>query len=237
MKATPSGNSNRTRAHRVARSLVMAAALVIPALAQAQAQPQAQAPKIANLQQAGKLLDHPDPMVRGSAVAWLALHGNEHDAPLVAPRLRDDNPDVRTLSEQAMWRMWNRSGDREVDKLQAIGSRQIGEGEFAKAIATFTEVIRRKPDFAEGWNKRATVYFMAGELKKSLADCDEVVKRNVLHFGALSGYGQIYFQLGEYEKALEYFRRALEVNPNMDGVQNNIRGLERLIEVKQRNST
>ena len=81
--------------------------------------------------------------------------------------------------------------------------------QFKAAIATFSEVIRRKPAFAEGWNKRATVLFLAGELRKSLADCDEVMKRNPNHFGALAGYGQIYFQLEQYEKAIEYWKRAL----------------------------
>jgi tetratricopeptide (TPR) repeat protein len=55
-----------------------------------------------------------------------------------------------------------------------------------------------------------------GELKRSLADCDEVMKRNPNHFGALAGYGQIYFQLEQYEKAIEYWKRALRVNPNME---------------------
>ena len=102
-------------------------------------------------------------------------------------------------------------------------------GRHREAIAAFSEVIRRKPAFAEGWNKRATVHYMAGNFKRSLSDCDEVVKRNPYHFGALSGYGQIYFQLEQYDKALEYWRRALEVNPNMPGVEFNIQGVEALL--------
>ena len=71
--------------------------------------------------------------------------------------------------------------------------------------------------------------FLAGELKKSLADCDEVMKRNPNHFGALAGYGQIYFQLEQYEKAIEYWKRALKVNPNMDGVEKGIKSAEELL--------
>ena len=77
------------------------------------------------------------------------------------------------------------------------------------------------------------MYYLAGDFKRSLADCDEVVKRNPNHFGALSGYGQIYFQLEEYEKAIEYWRRALEVNPNMPGVEINIEGAEQLLKEKR----
>ena len=58
-------------------------------------------------------------------------------------------------------------------------------------------------------------------------------QRNPLHFGALSGYGQIHFQLGDYEKALLYWRRALEVNPNMPGVEANIGGIEELLKEKK----
>jgi tetratricopeptide (TPR) repeat protein len=82
------------------------------------------------------------------------------------------------------------------------------------------------PEFAEGWNKRATVYFLVGDFERSLRDCDEVIKRNPHHFGALAGYGQIYMQLDDYERAIEYFKRALAVNPNLDGVELQVRVLE-----------
>ena len=67
----------------------------------------------------------------------------------------------------------------------------------------------------------------------SLADCHEVMKRNPKHFGALSGYGQIYFRLEQYDKAIEYWRRALAVNPNMPGVEINIQGAEELLKEKR----
>jgi tetratricopeptide (TPR) repeat protein len=70
----------------------------------------------------------------------------------------------------------------------------------------------------------------------SLTDCAEVLKRNPLHFGALSGYGQIYFRLERYEKAIEYWRRALRVNPNMPGVQLNIEAVQRLLQEKKARS-
>ena len=81
---------------------------------------------------------------------------------------------------------------------------------------------RCRPEFAEGWNKRATAYYLMGDLDQSLHDCDEVIRRNPNHFGALSGYGLIYVQRGELERALEYFERALAINPNMQGVQQSI---------------
>jgi tetratricopeptide (TPR) repeat protein len=68
-----------------------------------------------------------------------------------------------------------------------------------------------------------------GDDEKSLRDCDEVMKRNPEHFGALAGYGQIYLRLDQPERALTYFRRALRINPNLDGVRQVIPELEQLL--------
>ena len=129
-----------------------------------------------------------------------------------------------------------RSGDPAVDRLMAEGIERMQAGELAAAIAAFSEIIRRRPAFAEGWNKRATAYYLAGDYRRSLSDCDEVMKRNPRHFGALSGYGQIYFRLEQYDKAIEYWRRALEVNPNMAGVESNIEGVEELLKERKARS-
>lgn len=175
---------------------------------------------------------------RAEAVTWLANHGSMKDAPLLEARLREDeSPFVRGFAEQGLWLLWGRSGDPAIDRLMARGVDEMQAGSHRKAIATFTEVIRRRPDFAEGWNKRATVLYLAGEHRRSLADCDEVIRRNPGHFGALAGYGQIWFALEEYEKALAAWKRALEVNPNMVGVEMNIKGVEAILRKKRGRST
>jgi tetratricopeptide (TPR) repeat protein len=151
------------------------------------------------------------------------------DVPALLARLRDPDEDVRGIAERAIWVIWSRSGDAQTDALFLEGVVQMNAGELQAGIATFSRVIERAPGFAEGWNKRATLYFLAGDFARSLKDCDEVLKRNPDHFGVLAGYGQIYTQLGDYEKALAYFRRALAVNPNLDGVEFQVRLLEHLI--------
>ena len=170
---------------------------------------------------------------RAEALLWLAEHGRMADQPLLLARLRDAEPLVRGLAEQALWRLWSRSGEAALDRLLAAGIEQMRAERHQEAIATFSEVIRRKPAFAEGWNKRATAYYFAGDYRRSLRDCDEVMKRNPFHFGALSGYGQIYFQLEQHDKALAYWRRALEVNPNMPGVERSIQEVEELLKQKR----
>jgi tetratricopeptide (TPR) repeat protein len=177
-------------------------------------------------------LKHSDPAARAEAVAWLAENGRMADQPLLLERLRDADEDVRGIAEQGLWLLC--SGDPAIDRALAEGSARMAAGQLPEAIAIFSEVIRRRPAFAEGWNKRATAYFLAGDFERSLADCGEVVRRNPAHFGALSGYGQIYFQLEQYDKALHYWRRALEVNPNMQGVESNIEETEELLEERRR---
>ncbi len=202
------------------------AALVSAAAPQAFPAPQTRAEALA-------ALEDPQTERRAEAVVWLANHGRMEDQPLLLKRLRDESPFVRGFAEQGLWLLWSRSGEDEIDHLMARGVDEMQSGRHREAVATFSEVIRRKPEFAEGWNKRATVHYLAGEYRKSLADCDEVMKRNPFHFGALSGYGQIYFRLEDYDQALRWWRRALEVNPNMTGVEINIKGTEELVRKKR----
>jgi tetratricopeptide (TPR) repeat protein len=144
------------------------------------------------------------------------------DAGALIEHLRDEDADVRALAERAVWQVWARSGDPEVDDLLQRGIRHMENGQMGQAVDAFTRVIDLRPDFAEGWNKRATAYYLIGDYDQSLKDCDEVIERNPSHFGALSGYGLIYVQLGELERALEYFERALDINPNLEGVEQSI---------------
>jgi tetratricopeptide (TPR) repeat protein len=173
--------------------------------------------------------DRATPEARRLGAASLAENGTMDDVPRLARALRDRDPLVRALAEQAMWQVWSRSGDDETDRQLAIGVEAISERRGEAAVETFTRIIERRPDFAEGWNKRATVYYLVGEYRKSLADCDEVMKRNPYHFGALSGYGMIYLKLGDPARALPYFERALAVNPNLSQVEESVETIRHLL--------
>jgi len=196
----------------------------------------AQSSPYSSRDEALKGLASQDAAQRVEAVTWIANYGTPADGEILRQRLTDENPFVRGFAEQGLWLLWSRSGDKAIDALMAKGLEEMQAQQFKESIATFSEVVRRKPAFAEGWNRRATALYLAGELRKSLADCDEVMKRNPHHFGALAGYGQIYFQLEQYEKAIEYWKRALKVNPNMVGVEINIRGAEQLIAERRKRS-
>ncbi|MBC8007945.1 MAG: tetratricopeptide repeat protein [Prolixibacteraceae bacterium] len=166
-----------------------------------------------------------DADVRLAAIAVLAEIGKPVDLPLLQSRLFDEDGRIRGTAEAAIWAIWSRSGDAATDRVFERGLEQMREGQLRMAVDTFAKVIAMRPEFAEAWNKRATVYFLLGEDELSLKDCDEVLKRNPQHFGVLAGYGQIYLRNGDLERALDMFERALAINPNMTGVQASIDAL------------
>jgi tetratricopeptide (TPR) repeat protein len=119
--------------------------------------------------------------------------------------------------------MWHRSGDDGLDALLREGIRAMGRGDLAEADAVFTRLVQAAPAFAEGWNKRATVRYMAGDYAGSVADCRETLARNPSHFGALSGQGLCHLALGQHQEAADLFRRALAVHPRLDSARQNLR--------------
>ena len=174
-----------------------------------------------------------DVEARRLGASALSETGTMADAPALVRALRDPDAQVRRLAEAALWAVWSRSGDDAIDDILAIGVGQMRGGQLEASVETFSEIIRRRPDFAEGWNKRATAYYLLGEWRRSAADCEEVLRRNPQHFGALSGYGMIWLQLDEPARALERFEQALAVNPNLESVQTTADALRALL-IKQR---
>ena len=212
----------------------LTALVTVASMTAAQPVPPAVNPPPPTRLQALKAIEHPDPAVRRAAVTRLGEVGAMADADRLVVRLADDDAPVRQLAEAALWQIWSRSGDRTIDALFLRGVRQMAASQRVEALATFSEIIRRKPAFAEGWNKRATIYYLLGQYELSMKDCDEVLKRNRNHFGALSGYGQIYLALGDPDRAQPYLERALKVNPNMAGVAVTLRLIEEHREQKRR---
>jgi tetratricopeptide (TPR) repeat protein len=208
-------------------SLLLAAAGLLVLAATAVAQP-------AREQALTDLGRTEDVAARRSAAQRLADSGVMTDLPAMVRALRDPDPLVRAFTESAMWSVWSRSGDADVDRLFAVGVEQMTQRALGAAADTFTHVIQRRPEFAEGWNKRATVYYLMGEYQKSLADCDEVMARNPYHWGALSGYGMIYIQLDQPDRALGYLEKAVAVNPNLQSVAQTIEMLKALLIQRRR---
>jgi tetratricopeptide (TPR) repeat protein len=135
------------------------------------------------------------------------------------------NSDAARASQAAaaLWDLWHRSGDPRVDAVLRQGLEALERQDLDAAEAIFSRVIQLAPGFAEGWNKRATVRFLAKDYPGSIADCRETLARNPSHFGALSGQGLCHMALAQYREAADLFRRALGVHPHLDGARSNLR--------------
>jgi tetratricopeptide (TPR) repeat protein len=143
---------------------------------------------------------------------------------LFARLARNDSPDWLSLQNE-IWAQWSRSGSPAMDLLLMRAESAMENGQFKLALRFLDDLVRLAPDFAEGWNKRATVYFLLEDYGRSVADIQRTLALEQRHFGALSGLGMILERLGDKNGAMRAYRRGLEVHPNLPGAAE---GVERL---------
>jgi len=129
------------------------------------------------------------------------------------------------LLEAAVWQIWSETEDDDAGFLFRRGVEALSADRPDDALAYFTEVTKRAPDFAEGWNKRATVLFLMGDFAASVADVERTLVLEPNHFGALSGLGLINLQLGRDAAALKAFEAALKVHPFLAGARLRVKEL------------
>lgn len=129
--------------------------------------------------------------------------------------------------EAEIWRLWSKSGSPTIDLLLKRGRDAMEAGDTATAIEHFTAVTDHAPDFAEGWNMRATAYYTAGLYGASVTDIRRTLTLNPRHFGALSGFAIILQETGSSDRALEVFRAAQALHPHSPSINQAIDFLER----------
>ena len=144
---------------------------------------------------------------------------------LLGDLARPDQQRWRRIERQIL-REWSRSGSAVVDYLFQRGQEALRAGEPRAAIAHFSAVIDHDPDFAEGWNARASAYYMDNRLGQSMADLEQALARNPRQFAALAGMGTILEQVGELERAQAAFAAAHALNPHRDSVREALARLE-----------
>lgn len=141
-------------------------------------------------------------------------------------------PDLRNWEQVAsqIQAAWNRSGSDSMDLLAHRADKAMATDDYDTALLHLNDLVRLAPDFAEGWNKRATVYFLRGDYGPSLEDIAETLRREPRHFGALSGLGIILDRIGDKKGALEAYRRATAIHPHLPGAQEGIKKLAKEVE-------
>ena len=117
---------------------------------------------------------------------------------------------------------WSHSGSPSIDLLMLWSQEALQEKKYGAALDFLDRVTVLHPDFAEGWNRRATVHFLMKSFGKSMADIERTLRLEPRHFGALSGMGQILKETGRTEAALLAFERVLSVYPMMRSAQEEV---------------
>lgn len=169
-------------------------------------------------------------LIAATFFALQPVFADESDLDPLFDALRQADPQSAQEIEQRIWTEWSRSGSAAMDFLLQRGREALEAGETGLAIDHFTALIDHAPDFAEGYNARATAYYQADLYGPSLADIQQVLARNPRHFGALSGLAMILEELGEREGALEAWRAVEAIHPQRPGVSEAIERLEKSVE-------
>eukprot|EP00448_Togula_jolla_P012947 CAMPEP_0170595976 /NCGR_PEP_ID=MMETSP0224-20130122/14856_1 /TAXON_ID=285029 /ORGANISM="Togula jolla, Strain CCCM 725" /LENGTH=547 /DNA_ID=CAMNT_0010920207 /DNA_START=6 /DNA_END=1649 /DNA_ORIENTATION=- len=124
---------------------------------------------------------------------------------------------IRQACEQGLWSCWHSSGDPEIDTMLHLGMALMEKQEMREAVNVLSNVISAAPEYAEGWNQRATALYMLDEISRSIKDCSKVLELKPKHFGCLSGLGFCHAQRGDEREAVRWLKKALEVHPGLEG--------------------
>jgi len=142
--------------------------------------------------------------------------------------LSSDNMHASTILAD-IWDIWSIAENIEAQEIFDEGNNMMDRGSLEEAIALFTQVIDLKPDFAEGWNKRATVLFLKGDLKASISDIQKTLELEPRHFGALDGLAEIYLIQDDLLGAAATYKRILEIIPTSKKSQDRLKLINELI--------
>ena len=137
---------------------------------------------------------------------------------------------VAAQPERDIWAAWTDTGDPDLNRLMVKGSRAMVIGRFDMAMEAFDTIIEAVPNLAEGWNKRATAYYLLGDYEASVIDIQKTLALEPRHFGALSGLGLIYSAIGKDRAALKAWEKALTINPQMPGIKARVKELRQKVE-------
>lgn len=179
-----------------------------------------------------RLTQSPSRDIRRAAILALGFVGDYSANHAIGRALLDDDRTVRTLAENGIRSVWTRAGSEEERQQLGIIMRLNAAQQYKEAIVRATELIEKAPWFAEAWNQRAVAQYNMGRYAEAIRDCHQALEINPYHFVAATNMGQAYVELENHVSALESFRRALRLNPDLEGIRAQVVRLARMVEDK-----
>ena len=146
-----------------------------------------------------------------------------------ALKLAPDETTAKAIEER-IWTVWTASRSDTANLLMMRVKTAIEAKDLDLAVTLLDGIVKIRPDYIEGWNRRATIFYMKKDYGRAIADIRQVLKREPRHFGALAGLGLILQDIGDDKQALEVYRRALEVYPRMERIPDVVKTLQEKIE-------
>jgi tetratricopeptide (TPR) repeat protein len=212
----------RFPALRNCRSAILAVAVIValPAAAFAQNDPRIIPPK----ENKKKLPEAPSKLPKVGADRTKGL-----DFLFGALKAAPDQASAKHV-EGRIWALWTQTSSDTTMLLMTRAKTAIEKKQPDVALKLLDKVVKLKPDYVEGWNRRATIYYLQNEYAKSMSDIREVLVREPRHFGALAGLGMIMQELGDDKRALDAFKKALEINPYLEKLPDMVKTLTEKVE-------
>ncbi|MDX3929321.1 MAG: hypothetical protein QHC90_26405 [Shinella sp.] len=127
---------------------------------------------------------------------------------------REENPEAARRISDRIRTEWQDSGSATVNLLIQWSDKAVAENRNASALDFLDEAILLKPDYAEAWNRRATLHFKMGNYRKSMSDINQVLTLEPRHFGAIAGMAAILAASGRDQMAMEAWQRFLDIYPS-----------------------
>ncbi len=146
---------------------------------------------------------------------------------------KERRPQVAKRLSRLIQTKWSQSGSDSIDLLSNWARKAIAEKKYPVALDLLDQITTLKPDFAEGWNQRATLHYLMKSYGKSLSDVERVLALEPRHYGAITGMGLIFQVLDEKKQALAAWYRVLELYPAMKNAQKAVIDLEETIAAKR----
>ncbi len=179
-----------------------------------------------------RLADYGECISRRAAVLAVSFLGDFRQNATLGAALCDRDRGVRMLADNGIRELWRRQGSIAEQQQVALLSRLNSSGLYAECLTATGEFIEESPWIAEGWNQRAIAHFALEHFEDAANDCHQTLELNAYHFGAAVGMGHCYLEMDEPFAALECFRRAIHLNPDLEEVRVQIDYIQRQLEGK-----